>query len=118
MIPLGSCTTVVATMEMEPISYLFANLHPFAPLEDAAGYVALIEELESWLAELTGYAKVSIQPRREPGELAGLLAIRAYHKSRGDHQRRICRSPRQRTARMPPAALAGLASSSCCRRRD
>ena len=64
MIPLGSCTMKLnATTEMEPISYPgFANLHPFAPVEDAQGYLALIEVLESWLAELTGYAKVSIQP--------------------------------------------------------
>ena len=84
MIPLGSCTMKLnATTEMEPISYPgFANLHPFAPVEDAQGYLALIEVLESWLAELTGYAKVSIQPNAgSQGELAGLLAIRAYHES-------------------------------------
>jgi glycine cleavage system P protein (glycine dehydrogenase) len=96
MIPLGSCTMKLnATTEMEPISYPgFANLHPFAPVEDAQGYLALIDELEAWLAELTGYAKVSIQPNAgSQGELAGLLAIRAYHESRGDHQRRICLIP-------------------------
>jgi glycine dehydrogenase len=96
MIPLGSCTMKLnATTEMEPISYPgFANLHPFAPVDDAAGYLALIDELESWLAELTGYAKVSIQPNAgSQGELSGLLAIRAYHDSRGDHQRRICLIP-------------------------
>jgi glycine dehydrogenase len=96
MIPLGSCTMKLnATTEMEPISYPgFANLHPLAPVEDAQGYLALIEELEAWLAELTGYAKVSIQPNAgSQGELAGLLAIRAYHESRGDHQRRICLIP-------------------------
>ena len=96
MIPLGSCTMKLnATTEMEPISYPgFANLHPFAPVEDAQGYLALIDELETWLAELTGYAKVSIQPNAgSQGELAGLLAIRAYHESRGDHQRRICLIP-------------------------
>jgi glycine dehydrogenase len=84
-----------ATTEMEPISYPgFADLHPFAPVEDAQGYLALIQVLESWLAELTGYAKVSIQPNAgSQGELAGLLAIRAYHESRGDHQRRICLIP-------------------------
>jgi glycine dehydrogenase len=112
MIPLGSCTMKLnATTEMEPISYPgFANLHPFAPLEDAAGYVALIEELESWLAELTGYAKVSIQPNAgSQGELAGLLAIRAYHKSRGDHQRRICLIPSSaHGTNAASAALAGL----------
>jgi len=96
MIPLGSCTMKLnATTEMEPISYPgFANLHPFAPVEDAHGYLALIEVLESWLAELTGYAKVSIQPNAgSQGELAGLLTIRAYHESRGDHQRGICLIP-------------------------
>jgi glycine dehydrogenase len=96
MIPLGSCTMKLnATTEMEPISYPgFANLHPFAPVEDAQGFLALIEVLESWLAELTGYAKVSIQPNAgSQGELAGLLAIRAYHESRGDQQRRICLIP-------------------------
>jgi glycine dehydrogenase len=112
MIPLGSCTMKLnATTEMEPISYPgFANLHPFAPLEDAAGYVDLIEVLESWLAELTGYAKVSIQPNAgSQGELAGLLAIRAYHQSRGDHQRRICLIPSSaHGTNAASAALAGL----------
>jgi len=96
MIPLGSCTMKLnATTEMEPISYPgFADLHPFAPVEDVVGYLDLIEKLESWLAELTGYAKVSIQPNAgSQGELAGLLAIRAYHESRGDDQRRICLIP-------------------------
>jgi glycine cleavage system P protein (glycine dehydrogenase) len=96
MIPLGSCTMKLnATTEMEPISYPgFADLHPFAPVEDALGYHELISELESWLAELTGYAKVSIQPNAgSQGELTGLLAIRAYHESRGEDQRRICLIP-------------------------
>ncbi|MCW2810288.1 MAG: gcvP [Friedmanniella sp.] len=96
MIPLGSCTMKLnATSEMEPISYAgFANLHPFAPREDAQGYTRLIETLEGWLAEVTGYAKVSIQPNAgSQGELAGLLAIRAYHDSRGDQERRICLIP-------------------------
>jgi glycine dehydrogenase len=76
MIPLGSCTMKLnATTEMEPISYPgFANLHPFAPIEDAAGYLELINNLESWLAELTGYARVSIQPNAgSQGELSGSL---------------------------------------------
>ncbi len=96
MIPLGSCTMKLnATTEMEPISYPgFANLHPFAPVEDAQGYVELIDTLETWLAEVTGYAKVSIQPNAgSQGELAGLLAIRAYHDARGDHDRRVCLIP-------------------------
>ncbi|MFT4187937.1 MAG: aminomethyl-transferring glycine dehydrogenase [Aeromicrobium sp.] len=96
MIPLGSCTMKLnATAEMEPISYPgFADLHPFVPAEDAAGFIELIDELESWLADLTGYAKVSIQPNAgSQGELAGLLAIRAYHRSRGDEGRTVCLIP-------------------------
>ncbi len=96
MIPLGSCTMKLnATTEMEPISYAgFADLHPFAPLADAQGYATLIHTLQDWLAEVTGYAQVSIQPNAgSQGELAGLLAIRAYHDSRGDVDRRICLIP-------------------------
>ncbi len=96
MIPLGSCTMKLnATTEMEPISYDgFANLHPFAPTEDAQGYATLIATLEGWLAEVTGYARVSIQPNAgSQGELSGLLAIRAYHDSRDDAERRICLIP-------------------------
>ena len=86
MIPLGSCTMKLnATAEMEPISLPgFADLHPFAPVEDALGYAQLVEELEGWLAEVTGYAQVSIQPNAgSQGELAGLLAIRGYHHANG-----------------------------------
>jgi glycine dehydrogenase len=112
MIPLGSCTMKLnATTEMEPISYPgFANLHPFAPVEDAKGYLVLIEKLESWLAELTGYAKVSIQPNAgSQGELAGLLAIRAYHESRGDQQRRVCLIPSSaHGTNAASAAMAGM----------
>ncbi|GAW49592.1 glycine dehydrogenase subunit 1 [Nocardioides sp. PD653] len=96
MIPLGSCTMKLnATTEMEPISLPgFADLHPFAPAKDAAGYSALVSQLESWLAEVTGYAAVSIQPNAgSQGELAGLLAIRAYHRDRGDDQRTVCLIP-------------------------
>ena len=96
MIPLGSCTMKLnATAEMEPISYPgFADLHPFVPYEDAAGMIELIETLESWLATVTGYAGVSIQPNAgSQGELAGLLAIRAYHRSRGDDHRTVCLIP-------------------------
>jgi glycine dehydrogenase len=112
MIPLGSCTMKLnATTEMEPISYPgFANLHPFAPIEDVAGYLELIKKLESGLAELTGYAKVSIQPNAgSQGELSGLLAIRAYHDSRGDDQRRICLIPSSaHGTNAASAAMAGL----------
>jgi len=96
MIPLGSCTMKLnATAEMEPISLPgFANLHPFAPVEDAAGYVHLIDELEAWLAEVTGYDRVSIQPNAgSQGELAGLLAIRAFHVANGDTERDVCLIP-------------------------
>ncbi|WP_106401553.1 aminomethyl-transferring glycine dehydrogenase [Actinocorallia populi] len=96
MIPLGSCTMKLnATTEMEPITWPeFANIHPFAPVEQAAGYVELIGELEAWLAEITGYAKVSVQPNAgSQGELAGLLAVRAYHESRGEGHRNVCLIP-------------------------
>ena len=79
MIPLGSCTMKLnATTEMEPVGLPgFADVHPFAPLESTPGYLSLIDELEDWLAEVTGYAKVSVQPNAgSQGELAGLLAIR------------------------------------------
>ncbi len=96
MIPLGSCTMKLnATTEMEPISLPgFADLHPFAPAEDAQGYAELIEQLEGWLAEVTGYARVSIQPNAgSQGELAGLLAIRAYHVANGESARNVCLIP-------------------------
>ncbi len=96
MIPLGSCTMKLnATTEMEPVSLPgFADLHPFAPAEDAAGYRQLVDELEGWLAEVTGYDRVSIQPNAgSQGELAGLLAIRGYHLGRGDVQRDVCLIP-------------------------
>ncbi|KAB2339483.1 aminomethyl-transferring glycine dehydrogenase [Actinomadura rudentiformis] len=96
MIPLGSCTMKLnATTEMEPITWPeFADIHPFAPVEQVQGYLELIGELEDWLAELTGYARVSVQPNAgSQGELAGLLAIRGYHASRGDQGRTICLIP-------------------------
>ena len=96
MIPLGSCTMKLnATTEMEPISLPgFADLHPFAPAEDAQGYRALVGQLEEWLGEVTGYDRVSIQPNAgSQGELAGLLAIRGYHHANGDTQRDVCLIP-------------------------
>jgi len=96
MIPLGSCTMKLnATTEMEPVSMPgFADLHPFAPAEDAAGYRELIDQLESWLAAATGYDRVSIQPNAgSQGELAGLLAIRGYHRAGGDSDRNVCLIP-------------------------
>ena len=96
MIPLGSCTMKLnATTEMEPVGLPgFAEIHPFAPLETTPGYLSLIDELEEWLARVTGYAKVSVQPNAgSQGELAGLLAIAAYHRSRGDGGRNVCLIP-------------------------
>ncbi|WP_028279325.1 aminomethyl-transferring glycine dehydrogenase [Arthrobacter sp. H5] len=96
MIPLGSCTMKLnATVEMEPISWPeFATIHPFAPEHQTEGWRELIEDLESKLVEITGYAKVSIQPNAgSQGELAGLLAIRNYHLSRGDEGRTVCLIP-------------------------
>ena len=96
MIPLGSCTMKLnATTEMQAVTWPeFAGLHPFAPAEDVQGYVELIGELSDWLTDITGYDAVSLQPNAgSQGELAGLLAIRGYHKSRGDDQRTICLIP-------------------------
>ncbi len=96
MIPLGSCTMKLnAATEMEPISWPgFADLHPFAPAGDAEGYRVLIAELETWLAEMTGYARVSVQPNAgSQGEIAGLLAIRAFHRASGADQRDVCLIP-------------------------
>ncbi|MEU4269560.1 aminomethyl-transferring glycine dehydrogenase [Streptomyces sp. NPDC026092] len=96
MIPLGSCTMKLnATTEMESVTWPeFGQMHPFAPVEQAQGYVTLITELEERLAEVTGYDKVSIQPNAgSQGELAGLLAVRAYHRANGDEQRTVCLIP-------------------------
>ncbi|MFK4641062.1 glycine dehydrogenase [Paenarthrobacter histidinolovorans] len=96
MIPLGSCTMKLnATAEMEAISWPeFASIHPFAPDHQTAGWRELIEDLEADLTEITGYDQVSIQPNAgSQGELAGLLAIRGYHHSRGDEQRTVCLIP-------------------------
>ncbi|MEV1012573.1 aminomethyl-transferring glycine dehydrogenase [Micromonospora sp. NPDC049801] len=96
MIPLGSCTMKLnATTEMEPVSWAeFANIHPFAPDAQTVGYREMIGQLESWLAEVTGYDAVSVQPNAgSQGELAGLLAIRSYHASRGESHRDVCLIP-------------------------
>ena len=96
MIPLGSCTMKLnATTEMIPVTWPeFAAVHPFAPLDQADGYRELITELEAWLAEITGYDAVSVQPNAgSQGELAGLLAIRDYHRQRGDAHRDVCLIP-------------------------
>jgi glycine dehydrogenase len=96
MIPLGSCTMKLnATAEMEPITWPgFANIHPFAPAESTIGYRRLIDELEQWLVEITGYDAVSFQPNAgSQGEFAGLLAIRSFHDANGDTDRRVCLIP-------------------------
>ncbi|MEV1021817.1 aminomethyl-transferring glycine dehydrogenase [Streptomyces sp. NPDC050264] len=96
MIPLGSCTMKLnATTEMEPVTWPeFGQLHPFAPAEQAQGYLTLIRELEERLAEVTGYDNVSLQPNAgSQGELAGLLAVRGYHRANGDEQRTVCLIP-------------------------
>jgi glycine dehydrogenase len=96
MIPLGSCTMKLnATTEMQAVTWpQFGALHPFAPAEQAEGYLTLIRELEEALAEITGYDAVSLQPNAgSQGELAGLLAVRAYHHARGERQRDVCLIP-------------------------
>ncbi|HYI60760.1 MAG TPA: aminomethyl-transferring glycine dehydrogenase [Acidimicrobiales bacterium] len=96
MIPLGSCTMKLnAAAEMEPITWPgFAGVHPFAPRDQVQGYAELIDDLERWLVAITGYAAVSLQPNAgSQGELAGLLAIRSYHRARGDEGRDVCLIP-------------------------
>src|SRR5690606_13212543 len=96
MIPLGSCTMKLnATTEMVPITWsAFGGLHPFAPTNQTGGYMQVINELNQWLSEITGFAKVSFQPNSgAQGEYAGLLVIRAYHESRGDSHRDVVLIP-------------------------
>ncbi|MDR9444432.1 MAG: aminomethyl-transferring glycine dehydrogenase, partial [Microbacteriaceae bacterium] len=96
MIPLGSCTMKLNSVtEMEAVTWPeFANLHPFAPKEDVTGYLTAIEQLSDWLCDITGYDAVSLQPNAgSQGELAGMLAIRGYHLSKGDTQRKVCLIP-------------------------
>ncbi|MDG1311340.1 MAG: aminomethyl-transferring glycine dehydrogenase [Porticoccaceae bacterium] len=107
MIPLGSCTMKLnATAEMLPITWPeFANIHPFAPADQTAGYRALIDDLESMLCAATGYDAMSLQPNAgSQGEYAGLLAIRGYHESRGDSQRNICLIPSSAHGTNPASA--------------
>jgi glycine dehydrogenase len=112
MIPLGSCTMKLnAAVEMYPVSWPeFAKLHPFAPPEQTGGYQALFKQLEAWLAEITGFAGVSLQPNAgSQGEYAGLLVIRAWHESRGDGHRNICLIPTSAHGTNPASAvMAGL----------
>ncbi|MGH8084606.1 MAG: aminomethyl-transferring glycine dehydrogenase [Lysobacter sp.] len=112
MIPLGSCTMKLnATAEMIPVTWPeFANLHPLAPADQAQGYKELIDGLEAMLVEITGYDNVSLQPNSgAQGEYAGLLAIRAYHRARGDEQRDICLIPESAHGTNPASAqLCGM----------
>ena len=112
MIPLGSCTMKLnAAAELLPVSWPeFARLHPFAPLDQALGYRRLADDLERWLAALTGFAAVSLQPNAgSQGEYAGLLVIRAWHRSRGDDHRDICLIPTSAHGTNPASAvMAGL----------
>ncbi len=107
MIPLGSCTMKLnATTEMIPVTWPeFGALHPFAPEEQAGGYHAMFTRLEKWLADITGYDAVSLQPNSgAQGEYAGLLAIRAYHRSRGEAHRKVCLIPSSAHGTNPASA--------------
>jgi glycine dehydrogenase len=112
MIPLGSCTMKLnATAEMEPVSWPeFADVHPYAPAADRAGYTELADQLARWLADVTGYDAVSLQPNAgSQGELAGLLAIRAFQRSRGEAGRDVCLIPSSaHGTNAASAVLAGL----------
>ncbi|MER9327384.1 aminomethyl-transferring glycine dehydrogenase [Mesorhizobium sp. M0488] len=112
MIPLGSCTMKLnAAAEMMPVSWPeIANLHPFAPSAHSAGYRVMIGELEGWLSEITGFDAVTLQPNAgSQGEYAGLLAIRGYHRSRGDNHRTVCLIPSSAHGTNPAsAAMAGM----------
>jgi len=108
MIPLGSCTMKLnATAEMLPISWPeISKLHPFAPAEQATGYKKVCEQLEDWLAEITGFAAVSLQPNAgSQGEFAGLLAIREYHAFRGESHRNVCLIPTSAHGTNPASAV-------------
>lgn len=112
MIPLGSCTMKLnAASEMKPISWPEFNcIHPFAPLQQSRGYQRMFSDLENWLAQITGFASVSLQPNAgSQGEYAGLLVIRAYHESRNEAHRKICLIPTSAHGTNPASAvLAGM----------
>ena len=108
MIPLGSCTMKLnAASEMMPLSWReVAGVHPFAPREQVTGYLEMIDELEKWLAEITGLEAVSLQPNAgSQGEYAGLLAIRRYHETRGDLDRKVCLIPMSAHGTNPASAV-------------
>ncbi len=112
MIPLGSCTMKLnATAEMIPVTFPgFGAIHPFAPVDQAQGYIAMIRRLEGWLCAVTGFAAVSMQPNAgSAGEYAGLLAIRSYHRARGDTARDVCLIPSSAHGTNPASAvMAGM----------
>src|SRR5450756_2676762 len=112
MIPLGSCTMKLnAVAEMFPVSWPeFAKIHPFAPIKQTRGYQKLFQNLEDWLAEITGFAGISLQPNAgSQGEYAGLLVIRAYHVSRGEAHRNVCLITTSAHGTNPAsAAMAGM----------
>ncbi len=112
MIPLGSCTMKLnATTEMVPVTWArLGGLHPFAPTDQTTGYMHLINELNDWLSEITGFAKMSFQPNSgAQGEYTGLMVIRAYHKSRGEGHRNVCLIPASAHGTNPASAsMAGL----------
>jgi glycine dehydrogenase len=112
MIPLGSCTMKLnATTEMLPVTWPeFGRIHPYAPAEQWGGYRAMFDQLEAWLAEITGFAAVSLQPNSgAQGEYAGLLAIRGYHRSRNEAHRTVCLIPQSAHGTNPASAvLAGM----------
>ena len=112
MIPLGSCTMKLnAVSEMQPISWPeFNSVHPFVPLQQTRGYQKMFSDLENWLAEITGFASVSLQPNAgSQGEFAGLLVVRAYHESRNEAHRNVCLIPTSAHGTNPASAvLAGM----------
>jgi glycine dehydrogenase len=112
MIPLGSCTMKLnATTEMVPVTWAeFGQIHPFAPVEQAQGYQILFDDLERWLAEITGFDAISLQPNAgSQGEYAGLLVIREYHHQRGDVDRNVCLIPQSAHGTNPASAvMAGM----------
>ncbi len=112
MIPLGSCTMKLnATAEMLPVTWPeFGSIHPFVPKDQAAGYMKLFKQLESWLAEITGFKAISLQPNAgSQGEFAGLLVIRKFHQSHGQGHRNICLIPKSAHGTNPASAvMAGM----------
>lgn len=112
MIPLGSCTMKLnATAEMIPVTWReFCELHPYVPIEQAEGYQRLFSQLETWLAQITGYSGISLQPNAgSQGEYAGLLVIRKYHQSRGESHRDVCLIPTSAHGTNPASAvMAGM----------